>query len=131
VHIIQKRSLFSFSLTPAKAKLRAYPARHTRSSSLFGNLQSKQRTEQYPTYTIDKILIFFLKQSATVGTWTLANPRQQSSQEKSVHKRYGITDPSTDLAIEFEREAIGVAREDAHEAPRQIGEVVVLPAPGW
>jgi hypothetical protein len=86
--------------------------------------------DQYPTNTIDKILIFFLKPNATVGTWTLANPRQQSSQEKSVHKRHGITDPSTDLAIEFEREAIGVAREDAHEAPHQIGEVVVLPAPG-
>ena len=40
------------------------------------------------------------------------------------------TDPSGNLAIEVEWEAIGVAREGFDEAPRQIGQLVVLPASG-
>lgn len=98
---------------------------------MIGNLEFYPRTAQH--YLDNRLRINpFPNKATSLGGRTQQIPRNEAwTGQKGVNRpQVEITDPSANLAIKVEGQTISVASEGVHEAPHQIGELLVLPAPG-
>jgi hypothetical protein len=96
-------------------------------STMIRNLEFYPRTAQH--YLAIVVKKAFPKQGDVFGRPDPTNPphRGMDRPKKASTGGRGITDPSANLAIEVEGQAISVASEGVHEAPHQIGELVIIP----
>lgn len=89
-----------------------------RENSTIPDLDNSSKSPSFPNQEF---------KTRSLDDWT---PQRCIDRSKKASAHGDHTDPSGNLAIEVEGEAISVAREGVHEAPHQIGELVILPAPG-